>query len=343
MSEPRGIVPFFSAIIPLHNKEPYIERAIRSVLNQTYPHLELIIVDDASSDNGPKLAAAFDDSRIRILTREYPGPGGYAARNTGISNAHGEFVAFLDADDWWHPNHLEQMRLLSQEYPEAHLLGCGWNIASENGASRNAYFRAMHRHGSHQISVREYLLQSLLERRPVHTSVACVRKTSPLCPDLFPAETHAKRGGDLHAWLRVMCHHARMAWSSHIGASYSIGVENQVIKSAPATPDLMKKTVYRDLSRDLSPLERNLLARYLNRRLINGWLGNEKRKRVNFRLSRELFWEHEPVICFLFLWLSILPKSLNFWKRRSINAMVCLSEPVVLLCLLHAPNSSRYA
>lgn len=92
-------------IIPLYNKEQTVARSVNSVLNQSYTDWRLIIVDDGSTDNSLAVVKAFADPRIFILTQENRGPG--AARNRGIQQADSEYVAFLDADDQWHPFYLK--------------------------------------------------------------------------------------------------------------------------------------------------------------------------------------------------------------------------------------------
>lgn len=97
--------PTVSVVIPMYNVERYIEQSVSSVLNQTFEDFELICVDDGSSDRTFFKLKQFDDDRIRIVMQENKGLAG--ARNTGINAARGEFVALLDADDFWAPEKLE--------------------------------------------------------------------------------------------------------------------------------------------------------------------------------------------------------------------------------------------
>jgi glycosyltransferase involved in cell wall biosynthesis len=101
-------MPRVSVIIPVRNRETLIQRAIHSVLNQTYRDFEIIVVDDGSTDNTASVAAllAEQDKRVRLL-RHVSNRGAQAARNTGIRNAKGEWIAFLDSDDQWYPESLE--------------------------------------------------------------------------------------------------------------------------------------------------------------------------------------------------------------------------------------------
>jgi glycosyltransferase involved in cell wall biosynthesis len=102
--------PLFSVIIPVYNRADVVGDAIRSVLSQTCQDFEIIVVDDGSQDNPRGVVEAFNDPRIRFEAQ--PNGGGGSARNTGIDLAQGTFVAFLDSDDVYLPQHLETMRRL---------------------------------------------------------------------------------------------------------------------------------------------------------------------------------------------------------------------------------------
>lgn len=111
----------FSVIMPLFNKERYVKKAIESVLAQTYRDYELIIVDDGSTDNSLEVVRGLkiEDRRFKILTQSNSGVA--VARNNGVAASKGEYVCFLDADDWWEPTFLEEMDRLIREYPDAGL------------------------------------------------------------------------------------------------------------------------------------------------------------------------------------------------------------------------------
>jgi glycosyltransferase involved in cell wall biosynthesis len=97
-----------SIIVPAYNAEKYIAGAISSVLQQTYSHFELIVVDDASQDHTTKIIRTFSDKRIRLIQHAFnQGPG--VARNTAINAARGRWIAVLDADDQWQPDRLEKL------------------------------------------------------------------------------------------------------------------------------------------------------------------------------------------------------------------------------------------
>lgn len=103
-----------SVIIPLYNTEKYIEACVASVLGQTHRELEVIVVDDGSTDGGAAIAEGIADARVRV--DRGPNRGSAAARNRGLALAKGEIVAFLDADDLWYPDKLaEQLGVLRSD------------------------------------------------------------------------------------------------------------------------------------------------------------------------------------------------------------------------------------
>ncbi len=97
--------PLISCIVPVFNGERYLGETLDSILAQTYRPLEIIVADDGSTDGTAAVVAAYGD-QVRYLRQENAGPA--AARNLGLSGARGEFVAFLDADDLWHPEKLSR-------------------------------------------------------------------------------------------------------------------------------------------------------------------------------------------------------------------------------------------
>lgn len=115
MSTNLGLV---SIIMPAYNAEDYIGEAIESVLEQSFPHWELIIVDDGSTDETGSIAASYSDRRIKIVSQTRGGEA--RARNTALNHVRGEFIGFLDADDMYLPHHLE----VTFEYLQSHL-NCG--------------------------------------------------------------------------------------------------------------------------------------------------------------------------------------------------------------------------
>jgi glycosyltransferase involved in cell wall biosynthesis len=107
--------PLITCIIPVFNGERYLRETLDSVFAQTYRPLDVVLVDDGSTDKTAAIAATYDD-RVRYIHQNNQGPA--AARNQGIRAARGEFIAFLDADDLWHPEKLERQIACFQIRPE---------------------------------------------------------------------------------------------------------------------------------------------------------------------------------------------------------------------------------
>ena len=116
--------PQFSVVIPLYNKAHTIVHTLSTVMLQNYAVYEVVIVDDGSTDNGVQLIREhFKDPRIRIIHQENAGVS--AARNRGIDEARGEWVAFLDGDDEWLPGYLNEISILISEFPHLQMVGTG--------------------------------------------------------------------------------------------------------------------------------------------------------------------------------------------------------------------------
>ena len=120
----KGGVLLFSVVIPLYNKGETIVDTLQSVLAQDFPHFEVVIVDDGSTDDGPqKIERYFDDPRIRTVRQKNAGEG--AARNSGIQAARFNWIAPLDADDAWLPEYLSQVNNAIQRFPKTGMVCCG--------------------------------------------------------------------------------------------------------------------------------------------------------------------------------------------------------------------------
>jgi len=302
--------PFFSVVMPVYNKGPHIQRSISSVLKQTYMNYELILINDASTDNSLQEIQKFTDERIRMFNRSEPGPGGYAARNLGIEKANGEWVAFLDADDEWYPHHLEKMHAHAQKYPDVYFMGCGWETQNNGIKKENAFYKANKNQAALKISLTDYLKAGLAGKLPVWTSVACVKKSSPVALNLFPASSGAKRGGDLHAWLKIMCYHKEMAWSNYLGAVYFLDSTNMVTKNASFSSTLKDKKFFYELANNLNKKEKILLKKYLNLRLISTLIAKKIRKQNISDILKSIYWKDDSFNALKALFISILP--LNF-------------------------------
>ncbi len=124
---------FFSIVMPVYNRESFLEKSIQSVVSQTYPHFELIVVDDGSTDGSRQIINSMIVKNPKIdihYCRKENGERG-AARNLGANKASGEYLNFFDSDDLLYPNHLAQANALLNKQPKAQWFHLGYEIKNE--------------------------------------------------------------------------------------------------------------------------------------------------------------------------------------------------------------------
>ncbi|QHI99972.1 glycosyltransferase [Xylophilus rhododendri] len=114
----------FTVVIPLYNKAPYIASTLHSVFAQSFEDFEVLVVDDGSKDDGAAVVEQIQDSRLRLIRQANAGVA--CARNRGIAEARGEWIAFLDGDDWWHPEYLATQRQSMSLFPAVDVVSTGF-------------------------------------------------------------------------------------------------------------------------------------------------------------------------------------------------------------------------
>lgn len=186
-----------AVVVPLFNKAPHVRRCLDSILNQTLPASEIIVVDDGSSDGGLEIVRSYEAEALRIFTRSSPGPGGYAARNLAIHEARSPWVAFLDADDEWAPDHLETIAS-GWAYDGVFT---GYETRLPDGRRLQNVFE---RFAAPRVFDFDAMLDLWLRQRacPLWTGALAFRRELLLAAGLFP-EHRCKRGGDKDLWLRA--------------------------------------------------------------------------------------------------------------------------------------------
>lgn len=130
-------MPKFSIIIPLYNKEKFIESTLKSVLEQTYQNFEIIIVNDGSTDKSVALAEQFTDHRIKIFHQQNQGVS--VARNNGITYATAQYICFLDADDYWYPHFLETFNSLIENYKNQYVFSAAFEVETKWNTFKSLY------------------------------------------------------------------------------------------------------------------------------------------------------------------------------------------------------------
>lgn len=190
-----------SVVIPAYNAAATIEATIASVLAQTEPSFELIVVDDGSADATPALVEdlAARDERVTLIRQ--PNAGTAGARNTGIAHARGDYVSFLDNDDLWMPNYLDRMRAALDAEPGAGFAYCdAWSL--DDASSRISRITEMQRRpGPEPGASTEAILLTLAAHNFVQSS-ATVRRT--VLAEVGGFDPSIRGTDDYDLWLRIL-------------------------------------------------------------------------------------------------------------------------------------------
>lgn len=220
--------PRFSIIMPLYNKEAYVRKALESIAIQTFRGYEVIVVDDGSTDNSADIVRELVNCKWKLVNDQFrhisqPNAGVAAARNNGVAASKGEYLCFLDADDWWEPTYLEEMDRLIMEYPEAGLY-----------ATNYVYYKPGKTHVALKlergyINYPETYLHSVA--MPVWTGAACMPRR--VFDEMGGFPVGIKLGEDFLLWAKTALHYP-VAFSEKPLAYYN----NDVPASLRATRNL---------------------------------------------------------------------------------------------------------
>ncbi len=216
-------VPAISVVVPLYNKRPEVERAIRAILGQAFRDFELIVVDDGSDDGSADLVESIDDDRIRLIRQGNAGVS--VARNRGIQEARAELIAFSDADDEWLPNFLTLIWDLYSRFPAAGMYGTAYEWHLENDEVRSLHMPTLP--PSPWSGVIENYFRTSLDDAPIWSSAAAVRRAVFDDVGYFPAGV--RMGEDLDMWLRIALRYP-VAYNNSVAAIYHRTASNQVTK-----------------------------------------------------------------------------------------------------------------
>ena len=186
-----GRTPLVSVVMPAFNVARFIADAVRSVLTQSLTDLELIIVDDGSTDGTLDRLEPFDDPRLRVVAQANAGSS--AARNAGLRDASGYYVAFLDADDWWRRDKLQRHVDVLDAHPDVDLTFSRSQIVDEGGRATGRTSRRV----SGRVSFRQLLIENVVN----NGSAVVMRRDALRRVGRF--DTALRACVDLDLWLRV--------------------------------------------------------------------------------------------------------------------------------------------
>lgn len=263
-----------SVIVPVYNVENYIAQTIHSVLNQTYPYFELLIIDDESPDRSIEICQQFNDSRIKIIHQQNRGLAG--ARNTGIRHAQGDYLAFLDSDDLWLPEKLAHHVRHLESCPQVGVSFSRSQFIDGQGKTLGIY---------QMPKLQDITPAHLLCRNPVGNGSAPVIRKEVLAAICFQDNLHGeiedfyfdenfRQSEDIECWLRIA---AETSWKIEgIGAALTLyrvngeGLSANVLKQYDSWQQMVSK--HRDRSPELLAVWENparaFQLRYLARRAV---------------------------------------------------------------------------
>ncbi|GAA0731962.1 glycosyltransferase family 2 protein [Aquimarina litoralis] len=220
-------MPFFSIIVPLYNKADSIAATLDSVFLQTYDDYELIIINDGSTDHSEKIVKQYADKRIKYYATLNQGVS--KTRNLGIEKASGTLIAFLDADDFWYPNHLEILSKLYQTYPEAGIFATSYEKRYSPIAIFPANFKNIDSIGQTFQLVEDFFHSNIIDAI-IWTSACAVPKKVLDDIGVFDTTITHGAGEDTDLWIRIALAH-EVALATYITATYHLDATNRISKT----------------------------------------------------------------------------------------------------------------
>lgn len=190
----------FSVIMPLYNKAPYVAKAIGSVLSQSFTDYELIIMDDGSKDNSFDMALKTIEGRTNCHLHRQQNAGVSMARNNAVALSQGDYLCFLDADDWWDPSFLKEMDGFVNRYPGAGIYGTNYIIVNETrNKTRVAPIGIDQGFKEGLINYCQVYSKTLI--MPLWTGAVCVSR--PVFDEMQGFPRGIKLGEDFLLWIKI--------------------------------------------------------------------------------------------------------------------------------------------
>ncbi len=189
---------FFSIVVTVFNKEKDIYNTIQSVVNQNYIWFELIIVDDESTDDSRRIIESIKDERINYFQIRHSGVS--YARNYGVAKAKYDFIAFLDGDDIWKTNHLEELYKLTQKYPNGKWFATAYETLFGNNQVQKMNVSLVKNNTDQLSGMYNYFRYSLSDSMAM-TSAVCMKKE--FFNNLGGFELDYDSGQDIDLWIKA--------------------------------------------------------------------------------------------------------------------------------------------
>ncbi len=226
-------MPKFSIIIPLYNKEKDIAKTLNSLFLQTETDYEIVLVNDGSTDNSKGVVTSFDDARIRYFSKENEGVS--KTRNFAVTKATSQHIVFLDADDYWYPNHLENLDGLIHSFPNEQWYATAYEKRHHKNFISSMRSPILEKPSGWKGLVPNYFENSLIDPL-AWTSAVCFKKTFFESLGGFDTAITHGAGEDTDLWIRAALE-APLVFSTEITARHNLDGTNRISN----TPTLIRK------------------------------------------------------------------------------------------------------
>ncbi|MDY8138554.1 glycosyltransferase [Aquimarina sp. 2201CG5-10] len=216
-------MPYFSVVIPLFNKEHNIANTLHSVINQSFIDYEIIIINDGSTDNSEHIVSQFTDPRIKYFYQTNQGAA--VARNKGINTAQGNYIALLDADDHWFPNHLEEFKKSIDQYPD-HFIFCN-NYSIKVTSKNNIPTHFSYLPKGNIVIIDNYFKSSLFNSIASSTTI-CIHNS--VFKKGYNFDQQIASGQDTDLWIRLGLEY-KFIFNKNVTAIYNRYIDNSLSKT----------------------------------------------------------------------------------------------------------------
>lgn len=307
-------VPKISVVMPLFNKEDTLVTSVYSVLQQECRNFELIVVNDGSTDNSCELLGEIDDNRLKIISQSNKGVS--SARNIGIQNSSGEYVAFIDADDLWDKGFLTEVMDVAEKFPECSVYCASYKILTHDG--REIYPKIEYGSKNKAQGVfKNYFRSAINGAPPINSSCVMMKRKALEAIGGFPVGIES--GEDLLTWARLAVHF-KIGYSKKI----LVTCRQKKLKGLPYRVPPKNDLVAYGLKELINDVDRNQ-QKYL-RKYISLWHKNnafifmvrDERSRFFSELAKSFRYDLMNYKLYAYFLAQLLPRG-NFLYKRIIK------------------------
>lgn len=306
--------PIFSVVIPLYNKQDFISKCIESVLTQRFPSFEVIVIDDGSQDDSENIVKEIKDDRVKYFHQKNGGVS--AARNKGIEEASGEYIAFLDADDWYEDDFLNAVHKSILEHPDADAFTTGY-FKHKNGAVTISTLSVTQKH--HQSIVINDFYQNWTKGAFFFTSSCVVRKEYFIKNQrYFPLKE--SMGEDQEIWFHL-AEHGCIVFTNAALSNYNMGVSNSLsfnsclLEELPFITRLKARVNHPDFGASIASANR-FIRKYELERAANNAIRGSKKTAISLLSKNILSMEFSKLKIISILGILIPRKALSYIRNN---------------------------